>query len=217
MVVLTSVRFEWEGSQPLKLWSRSTDPRTVAIAEAMDDIRAIEGDFGATRAAVERIRDRLLDLSALGDLFSLDAYPPPGPDDEARGWLYRIAQDDDDRYALYANASRGGVATPPHNHTTWAVVVGCEGQELNKFYRRTDDGGIEQTDEYMVQAGTGVAMVGDDLHSIHIDGPSLNFHCYGLALERLHERVFYDSKKNEWRPFNASGGIREGRTGLNTC
>ena len=193
------------------------DSRTLAIAETMDDIRLIEADLGATRAGVEKIRDRLLELVAQPDLFSLDVYQPPAPDDEANSCLYRIAQDDDDRYALYANASRGSVATPPHNHTTWAVVVGCEGQELNKFYRRTDDGGVEQVDEHMVEAGTGVAMVGDDLHSIHIDGPALNFHCYGLALERLDERVFFDAKRHEWRTFSATGSIREARPDLANC
>jgi predicted metal-dependent enzyme (double-stranded beta helix superfamily) len=192
------------------------DPRTVAIAETMDDIRAIEAEHGATREGVERIRDRLLQLVARRDLFSLAVYPPPGEDEEVNSCLYRIAQDADDRYALYANASRGGVSTPPHNHTTWAVVVGCEGQELNRFYRRTDDG-VEETHQHMVEAGTGVAMVGDDLHSIHIEGPALNFHCYGLALERLEGRVFYDAKKDEWRHFNATGSIREARAGLVNC
>ena len=37
-------------------------------------------------------------------------------------------------------SSRGHVETPPHNHTTWAVVVGHAGNELNRFYARTDDG-----------------------------------------------------------------------------
>ncbi len=182
----------------------------------MADIRTIEATHGVTRDAVERIRDRLLELTADRSLFSLDAYPPPGDDDQLKSCLYRLSQDPDDRFALYANASRGGVGTPAHNHTTWAVVVGFEGQELNRFYRRSDDG-VTQTHEHMVEAGTGVAMLPDDLHSIHIDGPALNFHCYGLALERLDERVFFDGKRGEWRVFNAHGDIREARSGLASC
>ena len=200
------------------------DPRSVAIAEAMSDIRAIDASHRAsgpdgeiTRAGVEAIRDRLVELAAHRELFSLDVYPQPSEDDEAKGRLYRIAQDDDDRFALYANASRGGVATPAHNHTTWAVVVGFEGHELNRFYRRVPEGGVEQVDKHMVEAGTGVAMLPDDLHSIHIDGPALNFHCYGLALERLDHREFYDPKKDEWRIFAATSDIREARLGLAHC
>jgi hypothetical protein len=54
-------------------------------------------------------------------------------------------------------------------------------------------------------------MLPDDLHSIHIDGPALNFHCYGLGLERLDSRQFFDAKRQEWRVFPAHADIREAR------
>jgi predicted metal-dependent enzyme (double-stranded beta helix superfamily) len=193
------------------------EDRATAISDAMDDIRTIEADLGVTRAGVEAIRDRLVELTSNRHLFSLDVYPPPPPSEGAKSNLYRIAQDADDRFALYAQASQGGVKTPAHNHTTWAVVVGFDGQELNRFYERTDDGGVTQVDEHMVEAGTGVAMLPDDLHSIHIEGPALNFHCYGLALERLDERVYYDAKNNDWKIFGAIGNITEARLGLTSC
>lgn len=191
--------------------------RTEAIEAAMSDIRSIESAQGVTRAGVEAIRDRLVELASHRDLFSLEAFPPPGPEEKVKSTLYRLAQDADDRFALYAQTTGGQVATPAHNHTTWAVVVGFEGQELNRFYRRTEDNKVEQVDEHMVEAGTGVAMLPDDLHSIHIDSPSLNFHCYGLALERLDSREYYDPKADEWRIFAAMSGIQEARAGLASC
>ncbi|MEL7158194.1 MAG: cysteine dioxygenase [Actinomycetota bacterium] len=191
--------------------------RTDVINQTMHDIRDLVAANGEGRDTVEAIRDRLVAMAANRDLFSLDVYPAPDGPDGPRSCLYRMAQDPDDRFALYANASRGAVSTPAHNHTTWAVVVGFEGQELNRFYRRTDDGGVEQTHEHMVEAGTGVAMVADDLHSIHIDGPALNFHCYGLALERLEHREYYDAKSHEWRVFPPAADIREARAGLMPC
>ncbi len=184
--------------------------RTDAVSAAMHDIRTIEAEHGVTRAGVEAIRDRLIELSAQRELFPADDFPPPGPDDERNGFLYRLSQDDDDRFALYAQSSRGQVGTPPHNHTTWAVVVGHAGQELNRFYERTDDG-VRQSHEHMVQAGTGVAMLPDDLHSIHIEGPALNFHCYGLALERLDEREYFNAKEGRWKRYSSISGIREAR------
>ena len=190
--------------------------RTAVIEETMADIRAIEAEHGVTRAGVEQIRDRLVTMAARRDLFSLDDLAPPADDETATSCLYRLAQDADDRFALYANVSNGKVSTPAHNHTTWAVVVGFEGQELNRFYRRTDDG-VEEVDQHMVEAGTGVAMLPDDLHSIHIDGLSLNFHCYGLALERLDAREFYDPKRTSGGVFPASANIREARSGMATC
>ena len=128
--------------------------RDAAIAATMDDIRAIESDLGVTRDGVMAIRDRLIELANDRSLFSADDYPAPGADERVASRLYRIAQDADDRFVLYANASRGATSSPVHNHTTWAVVVGFDGQELNRFHRRTDDG-TEQFDEHMVEAGTG--------------------------------------------------------------
>jgi len=69
----------------------------------------------------------------------------------------------------------------------------------------------------MVEAGTGVAMLSDDLHSIHIDGQALNFHCYGLALERLDTRQYYSTTDKTWKIFDNVSGIREARTNLHTC
>lgn len=197
------------------------DERTAAVAATMDDIRQIEADSrdGAgnlTRDGVNAIRDRIVELATQRDLFPLDEFPPPSDDDERTSFLYRLAQDDDDRYALYAQSSRGVVETPVHNHTTWAVVVGFEGQELNKFFERSDDG-VEQTHQHMVEDGTGVAMLADDLHSIHINGSALNFHCYGLALERLDEREYYNPTSKNWKLFSNVSGIREARTNLQSC
>ncbi len=197
--------------------SDRTSARAAAVAEAMDDIRSIESDLGVTRPGVEAIRDRLLSLAAERELFPLGDFPGPTPDEDRRSLLYRLAQDDDDRFVLYAQRSTGPVKTPAHNHTTWAVVVGFDGQELNRFYRRTEDGGVAETHTHLVEAGTGVAMLPDDLHSIHIETPALNFHCYGLALERLDERVYYDARNHDWKVFANVSGIKEARVGLQYC
>jgi len=175
--------------------------------------------MGVTREGVEAIRDRLIELSTLRELFTVDEFPVPDDDGRGRrrGILYRISQDPDDRFALYMNSTDGKVSTPAHNHTTWAVVVGLEGQELNRFYERTDDGGVEAVGEHMVQNGTGVAMLPDDLHSIHLDSRSLNFHCYGLALERLAEREYYDASAHDWKIFPAGGNITEARFDMELC
>ena len=186
--------------------------RTEAVGAAIDDIREIEARLGVTREGVAAIRDRLIELSAQRQLFPPDDFPAPAAGQPLTSYMYRLAQDDDDRFALYAQASRGHVETPPHNHTTWAVVVGHDGQELNKFYERSDDG-VTETGQHMVEAGTGVAMLPDDLHSIHIDGPALNFHCYGLALERLDRRQYYSATTGDWKLFSSVSGIREGRSG----
>ena len=56
-------------------------------------------------------------------------------------------------------------------------------------------------------------MLGDDVHSIHIDGASANFHCYGLALEELSGRRYWHAQNGEWREYHDVGTIVEARAG----
>jgi predicted metal-dependent enzyme (double-stranded beta helix superfamily) len=184
--------------------------RRKAIEAAVADIRAIEKREGVTRASLENIKARLIKLAARADLFDPKDYPPPAAGQKLRSCLYRLSEDADHRFALYANASIGGYGTPAHNHTTWAVIVGVTGEELNKFYDRAG-GGVKEKGRDVVRQGTGVAFMPEDLHSIHIEAPLLNFHMYGLALEQLHKREFYKEKEGRWEVFPAHSDIREAR------
>jgi len=83
----------------------------------MDDIRSIEADVGITREGVDAILARLLELAAQRELFPLEDFPAPDADSPSGSSLYRLAQDADDRFALYAQSTRDGTKTPAHNHT----------------------------------------------------------------------------------------------------
>jgi predicted metal-dependent enzyme (double-stranded beta helix superfamily) len=185
--------------------------RRKEIEAAVADIRDIEKRDGVGRASLERIKARLIRLAARTDLFSAADFPPPEPGQKLRSCLYRISEDADHRFALYANASLGGYGTPAHNHTTWAVIVGVTGEELNKLYDRDAQTGVREKGREVVRQGTGVAFMPEDLHSIHIEAPLLNFHMYGLALEQLHAREFYKEKERRWEVFPAHSDIREAR------
>ncbi len=187
--------------------------RAMEIEAAVADVRAIERDEGVTRASLERIRARLMKLAARADLFTLADYPPPQPGSKTISCLYRVSEDPDHRFALYVNSTSGGRGSPAHNHTTWAVIVGVSGEELNRFYERIPDGGVRETGQATVRQGTGVAFLPEDLHSIHIAGPLVNFHMYGLALEQLHKREYYKPGERAWAVFSPHSDIREARPG----
>jgi predicted metal-dependent enzyme (double-stranded beta helix superfamily) len=187
--------------------------RATAIAATVARVREIERRQGVTRESILLIKRELLGLAARTDLFPVEDFPPPGPGGPRNSCLYRLSEDDDHRFALYANAALGRYANAPHNHTTWAVIVGVHGEEPNRLYRRTPDGGVEQTGTEVVGPGTGVAFMPDDLHSLDIaaDTPLLNFHMYGLALEQLDKRQYYTATDRTWRHFPAHTDIREAR------
>ena len=187
-----------------------TAERRQEIAIAVADVRDIERREGVNRASLEKIKARLVRLAARTDLFDPKDYPPPEAGQKLRSCLYRLSEDPDHRFALYANASLGGYGTPAHNHTTWAVIVGVSGEELNRFYDRAGKG-VREKGQAVVKQGTGVAFLPEDLHSIHIDAPLVNFHMYGLALDHLHRREFYKADEGVWKVFPAHGDIREAR------
>ena len=185
--------------------------RRKEIAAAVADIREIERRDGVNPQRLAKIKARLIKLAARTDLFDPKDYPPPEAGQKLRSCLYRLSEDADHRFALYANASNGGYGTPAHNHTTWAVIVGVTGEEQNRFYDRSPEGGVREKGRAVVRQGTGVAFLPEDLHSIHIDAPLLNFHMYGLALEQLHRREFYKEKEGRWEVFPAHSDIRDAR------
>jgi len=184
--------------------------RASAIKDAMADIRAIEAEQGVTRDALARMKARLIKLAARTALFTPADFPAPPAGNERLSTLYRISEDDDHRFALYANAARAGVRSPAHNHTVWAVIVGISGDELNRFYERAPEG-VRETGSAVVRQGTGVAFLPDDLHSIHIDAPALNLHMYGKGLEQLPGREYYKEEEKRWKVFPAHSDIREAR------
>jgi len=184
--------------------------RKPEIHKTVAEIREIEKRDGVTRESLEKIKQRLIRLAARQDLFPASDFPPPAPGGKLKSCLYRVAEDADHRFALYVNASLGGHSTPAHNHTTWAVIVGVTGEELNRFYDRTAEA-PRAKGEYVVKQGTGVCFMPEDLHSIHIQAPLVNFHMYGLALDHLHKREYYQAAEKMWKVFPAHGDIREAR------
>ncbi|MBF9266542.1 cysteine dioxygenase family protein, partial [Paracidovorax cattleyae] len=166
------------------------------------------------RAALSAITERLEQLAAHKDLFSRADFPPPA---ETAGvgasTRYRLnPADGDGGLALYLNSINPGKITAPHNHTTWAVIVAVEGQEVNRLYERTDDRSdpararIHVAREFTVQPGAPIAFLPDDIHSIAVVGtePTLHFHLYGQPLETLTGRVAIDPDTGEVKNYNAA-------------
>ena len=183
--------------------------RSAAVAATLDRIHAIIGGQGVTRPALAQVQAEIEALAAKTHLFPAAEFVPP-PDGEKGSKRYLLQEDRDGAFALYCLAINPGNETKPHDHTTWAAIGAVEGQELNRIYRRTDSGGREGSAalvlerEVVVQPGQGVAFMPDDIHSIHTLGtsPTRHLHCYGLALERLDERVGYDLEAGTVQPYN---------------
>jgi predicted metal-dependent enzyme (double-stranded beta helix superfamily) len=183
--------------------------RERAVAATVARIRAIERGQGVTRPALAAIKAELVALANRRALFPRDEFVPP--DEPPRDRFYRLSEDADHRFALYLNASLPGRESPPHDHTTWAVIVGIDGEEANRVYERTDDrstpgrGAVRVVHEEVIRAGTGMAYMPEDIHSIHVVGtkPILHLHMYGTSIEHLPNRVAFDIAAGTYKVYPA--------------
>ena len=189
------------------------DGRADAVVETVEAVRAIVRESGETPAALQQIKERLIQLASRAELFPESSFPVTS---EQVGRIYRLAEDADHRFALFASAGVPGRAAPPHNHTTWAVIAGVYGAEHNVFYRRADDGTnpgrgrLERTGELTVVSGNACALMPDDFHTIEVRGdhPALHLHLYGIGLEDLPGRIaFAASGGGDYRPYPPATGI----------
>jgi predicted metal-dependent enzyme (double-stranded beta helix superfamily) len=174
--------------------------RQAAVTALLDHVRHIVAKQGVTRAALDAISERLQALAVNHtEWFSAADFPPPQAGSGDTSTRYRL-NPGEDGFALYLNSLLPGKTTIPHNHDTWAVIAALDGEELNRVYKRTDDGkdperatlGLER--EVVVRPGTPIAFLPEDIHSIHVTGvtPTLHFHLYGRPLETLSGRLGYE-------------------------
>jgi rhodanese-related sulfurtransferase/predicted metal-dependent enzyme (double-stranded beta helix superfamily) len=189
------------------------EARAAAVAATLGKVRTIETEHGVTRDVLERCKGLLVELASRTELFPPEHFPVNG----GHGTVYRLSEDPDRRFALYASAGVPGKKAPPHNHTTWAVISGVYGDEHNVFYERTDNRGVagegtlRRISELTVRKGNAVAFLPDDFHTIEVlgDTPSLHLHMYGLSLECLPERVVFGAESGgSYRVYPAPPNIQ---------
>jgi predicted metal-dependent enzyme (double-stranded beta helix superfamily) len=190
--------------------SATAAQRREAVQGLLANARRIIDEKGVTRAALSAISDLLLELATQHTLFDAADFPPPRRDSGDTSTRYRL-NPGEDGLALYLNSLLPGKTTIPHNHDTWAVIAAIEGAELNRIYRRTDDGSdperasLELSHEVVVRPGVPIAFLPDDIHSIHVGGaePTLHFHLYGRPLETLTGRLGFDTDTGVMVRYNA--------------
>lgn len=186
--------------------------RAAAVRHLIDEARQIEKG-GVTYANLDKISGLLASLASRADLFPQEEFPLG-----ADGGIYRLSEDPDHRFALYASAGGAGKKVPPHNHTTWAIIAGVHGAERNVVYERLDNGdrdGFVQlreapAKEKTLKRGDVIAYLPDDFHHIETpvgSGNALHLHFYGLSLEQLPDRVTVDLAAGTSKRFMAKAKI----------
>lgn len=170
--------------------------RTAEVATTMAKVRDIIATEGVTRSSLERVKQALLALAARRELFPDTAFPPPSGAGEIET-LFGLSEDPNGDFALYVYRPGPGKRTAPHNHATWAVVVGIEGEEPTTLWQREDRDGkayVTATKHVRIGPGEGMCYLPEDIHSIAIDGAAAikHLHLYGHTLLDLPDRLDFD-------------------------
>lgn len=159
------------------------------------DIRRIVREETAGDALVARLTERLRPLAQDRSWVGDDLYET----DENQGFGITILHEEaEDGFLLETVCWAPGRGVAPHDHQTWGVVMGLDGEEINVDWRRTDDGSapgkaaLEQAGETLVTSGVVKTFRPDDIHSIRNDSdtPSLSLHLYGRSLAKTGRSEF---------------------------
>ena len=102
--------------------------------------------------------------------------------------LYVLHEEEDHTLMVFTACFRPGRVTPVHDHGTWAVVAGVEGEEKNTIYLRTDDASkpdaaeIQFRGDKLVRQGDAIGMPSGTFHTVSNESNkvSVSLHTYGM-------------------------------------
>lgn len=173
-----------------------------SVDDYVQDIRIIVSEETELEAITGRIKPLALRLATDPGWFR-DKYRHTDP--ETGVGLHLLHEEENHDLAVFAIAWAPGRGVPAHNHKTWAVVTGIEGQEHETGYRRLDDGSrhgfadLEPTHEETLYPGTAVSCRPEDIHSVYNNGDrvAVSLHTYGRHLNHTGRSTFDVDAKTE--------------------
>lgn len=162
-----------------------------------------------TRSECKDERDMLSRVRRLAPKFAL-----------AEGWVQRkhyeadpeqgfgvhvLHEEPDHTLAVFAVSWLPSRGTPPHDHGTWAVIVGVDGAEKNVFWERADDrtrsgyAELRRIGEKLADRGDVVAMPAGAIHSVHNESErvTLSLHVYGKHVNHTERSQFDPERRTE--------------------
>ena len=169
-----------------------------SVATFVEDVRAATADARGEAALVERAKPLLLRLAQTSSWMRPQLYEC----DAEQGFGVTVLHEEPDHGLwLVAVCWLPGCGAPPHNHGTWAVVAGVNGEEENTVWRRRC-GGLEAQGAYTIRPGQTAGFLSNAIHSVVNKGQrtTLSLHVYGRNLNFV-ERSRYDPRTGAETPF----------------
>jgi len=174
-----------------------------SIQDLVADLRRITSETTDEHQILSRVRP-LARQAALSRDSWLDKRFYAADPEQGFG-LHMLHEEPDHTLAVFAVSWLPNRGAPPHNHGTWAVVVGVDGPEKNVFFERTDDGSrpghaeLKKIGEKIFDFGEVLAMPNGGLHSIwnETEAVTVSLHIYGRHLNCTGRSQFDPDKRTE--------------------
>ena len=173
---------------------------TYTIAEFVRDLRRItesETDPEIITANVRPLAERLAGSTEIRER----DWKEPDPE---QGFGFELLHEEPDHRLVVAILTwLPGRVTPPHDHGTWGVIAGIEGEEINTFWRRRDDGSqlgyaeVEKELEIKLTPGGSLTLMPRSIHSIEnrSDRVNVSLHTYGMHTNHTDRSQFNPERK----------------------
>ena len=177
-----------------------------SVDDYVADLRRITAATSDYAELFDQIAPRARKLALAKDNWIEDAHYET--DAEQGFGVHMLHEETDHSLAVFVVSWLPHRGTPPHDHGTWAVVAGLDGDERNVKYNRKDDrsqsGYAELEERCSFQAGPGevICMRPRGIHLVHndTDRVTVSLHTYGRHVNHT-ERASFDLETNEATPF----------------
>ena len=173
-----------------------------SVDSYIKDISKVVDEETTQKAITERIKPLAILLAGNKSWIKPEYY---NVDEEQGFGLHLLHEKSDHRLAVFVIAWAPGKGLAPHNHKTWAVVAGIEGQEHETNYKRLDDRSkvgfaeLVKTSEETIYPGNATCCLPEDIHSVWNNGDkiALSIHTYGIHLNHTGRSIFDIDAKTE--------------------
>ncbi len=158
-----------------------------SVAQYVDDLRRITAETVDENEIFDQVGPLAKRLASEDSWIEERFY---NPDEETGFSAFLLHEEEDHSLAVLAATWIPGMGVGPHDHGTWAVVVGVEGVERNIRYKRLDDRSkpdyaeLEVKDESTAGPGDLVCIRNGGIHAVRNDSDkvTLSLHTYGTHI-----------------------------------
>ena len=172
------------------------------LAQYVEDLRKISSEETDEKVLLQRVTPLAQKFAASPSLIKDEYYDC----NEEQGYsLHLLHEDEDHGNAVFLIAWLPDHGTMAHNHKTWGVVVGIQGQEWETWWQRKDDGSkpgyaeLELQTEHAVNPGEVSCVMPEDIHTVwnKSDAVSMSLHTYGKHINFPRRTEFNIEAKTE--------------------